>query len=180
MNKVSLWEIFAVFAKIGAFTIGGGYMMIPAIQAEMSRRRWISDEELPDIVAIAQSAPGLLTVNMSIFAGYKLRGIKGSIVATTGAIAAPFIMILLIAMFFASFRTNPVVESIFKGVRPAAVAVIAAYTIKQWSKFRHWWQWCISLATLAFVAMAGISPIYILATVIVCALALTYWREEKK
>ena len=79
---VSLWKIFWVFAKIGAFTIGGGYMMVPAIEAEMRGRGWLSEEELPDIVAIAQSAPGLLTVNMSIFAAYKLRGLAGSIAAT--------------------------------------------------------------------------------------------------
>ena len=85
-KKVSLWQIFTVFAKIGAFTIGGGYAMIPIIQAEMSKRGWISDDELPDIVALSQSAPGVMAVNISIFAGHKLRGIKGSIVATLGSI----------------------------------------------------------------------------------------------
>jgi chromate transporter len=81
-KKVSLWQIFWVFAKIGAFTIGGGYAMIPIIQAEMSRRGWIGDDDLPDIVALSQSAPGVMAVNISIFAGYRLRGIKGSIAAT--------------------------------------------------------------------------------------------------
>ena len=74
-RKVSLWQIFAVFAKIGAFTIGGGYAMIPIIQAEMQRRGWISEEDLPDIVALSQSAPGVMAVNISIFAGHKLRGV---------------------------------------------------------------------------------------------------------
>ena len=85
-KKVPLWQIFLVFAKIGAFTIGGGYAMIPIIQDEMSRKKWIPEDELPDIVALSQSAPGVMAVNISIFAGYRLRGIKGSIAATLGSI----------------------------------------------------------------------------------------------
>ena len=84
MEKVRLSEIFLAFAKIGTFTIGGGYMMIPAIQDELSRRGWVPEEELPDMVALAQSAPGLLTVNMAVFAGHRLRGVPGSVAATLG------------------------------------------------------------------------------------------------
>ena len=96
-ENISLWDIFAVFSKIGAFTIGGGYMMGPAIQEEIIKRGWIAESEMPDIVAVSQSAPGLLTVNMAIFCGYRLRGFKGGLVATLGCILVPFIMILLIA-----------------------------------------------------------------------------------
>ena len=73
-EEVSLWQIFLVFAKLGAFTIGGGYAMIPLIRDEMIKRNWMTDEELPDIIAMAQSAPGVLAVNMSIFVGHKLHG----------------------------------------------------------------------------------------------------------
>ena len=90
----SLWKIFLVFAKIGAFTIGGGYAMIPLIRDEMVRRGWMTDEELPDIIALAQSAPGVLAVNMSVFAGYRLRGVKGSIAAPLGATLPSFLIIL--------------------------------------------------------------------------------------
>ena len=106
-KKVSLWQIFWVFAKIGAFTIGGGYAMIPIIQAEMSRRGWIGDDDLPDIVALSQSAPGVMAVNISIFAGHKLRGFKGSVAATLGSILPSFLIILGIAMFFSAFKDNP-------------------------------------------------------------------------
>ena len=109
-DKVSLWQIFAVFAKIGAFTIGGGYAMIPIIQNEMARRGWISEEELPDIVALSQSAPGVMAVNISIFAGYRMRGVKGSIAATLGSITPSFLFILAIAMLFTTFKDNPWVE----------------------------------------------------------------------
>ena len=101
---VSLWQIFLVFAKIGSFTIGGGYAMIPLIRAELVRRGWISEEELPDVIALAQSAPGILAVNMSIFAGYKMRGFKGSVAATLGSSLPSFLIILLIAMLFTGER----------------------------------------------------------------------------
>ncbi len=176
---VSLWKIFWVFTKIGAFTIGGGYMMVPAIEAEIRKHGWISDEELPDIVALSQSAPGLLTVNMSIFAGYKLRGVRGSIVATLGSIIAPFLIILAIAMFFASFKDNAVIEAIFKGVRPVAVAIIAAYTVKLVRKHTSWWQWAITIAALVGIALLKISAIYILLTIIVFSAALAYYRQRR-
>lgn len=176
---VSLWKIFAVFAKIGAFTIGGGYMMVPAIEAEIRKYGWISDEELPDVVALSQSAPGLLTVNMSIFAGYRLRGIPGSIAATLGSIMAPFLIILAIAMFFTNFKDSAVVEAIFTGVRPVAVAIIAAYTVKLMRRQGRWWQWAVSLATLAGIALLKISAIYILLTTIVLAAVLAFFRQRR-
>ena len=97
----SLWQIFLVFAKIGSFTIGGGYAMIPLISDEIIKRKWLPEEELPDIIALAQSAPGVLAVNMAIFTGYKIRGVKGSIAATLGSVLPSFLIILLIAMLFA-------------------------------------------------------------------------------
>ncbi len=178
--KISLLKIFAVFAKIGAFTIGGGYMMVPAIQAEMSKRQWISDEELPDIVAIAQGAPGLLTVNMAIFAGYKLRGVKGSIVATLGSITPPFLIILAIAIAAANLRDNAIIARILQGVRPVSVAIIAAYMFKlAKTNCKHWWQWAIAVVTLLLVALLKISPIWILLTLIVVAIALTAYKERR-
>ena len=176
---VSLWKIFSVFTKIGAFTIGGGYMMVPAIEAEMRKRSWIDDDELPDIVALSQSAPGLLTVNMAIFAGYKLRGVPGSIVATLGCILAPFVIILLIAMFFSSFKDSPWVISIFKGVRPVAVAIILAYCVKLLRKHTRWWEWLVTAGTLAAMVLLKVSAIYILLTVIVFAAAIAIYRQRR-
>ena len=91
----SLWQIFLVFAKIGSFTIGGGYAMIPLISDEIIKRKWLPEEDLPDIIALAQSAPGVLAVNMAIFTGYKIRGVKGSIAATLGSVLPSFLIILL-------------------------------------------------------------------------------------
>lgn len=179
MNRVSLRKIFSEFAYIGSFTIGGGYMMVPAIEARLRKRGWISDDELSDMVALSQSAPGLLTVNMAIFAGYRLRGIPGSVVATLGCIIAPFLIILAIAMFFSAFSEAPVIQAIFRGVRPVAVAIIAAYAVKLLRRHTRWWEWVITLVAFAAIAFLEISPIYILLTIIVIAAAVMKFREGR-
>ena len=178
-KPVSLWQIFAVFAKIGAFTIGGGYAMIPIIQDEMSRRGWISEEELPDIVALSQSAPGVMAVNISIFAGYRLRGVKGSIAATLGSITPSFCIILAIAMVFTSFKDNPWVVKAFKGIRPAVIALIAVPMVNMAKKCcKAWWAWALAVAALVLVAFLDVSPIYILLCVIAVAFGFTYYKEK--
>ncbi len=179
-KKVSLWQIFAVFAKIGAFTIGGGYAMIPLIQAEMSRRGWISDDELPDIVALSQSAPGVMAVNISIFAGHKLRGFKGSLAATLGSITPSFLMILAIAMFFTAFKDNPWVERAFKGIRPVVISLIAVPMVNMAKKScKSWWAWLLAIGSLVLVAFLNVSPIYIILCVMVLGFSITYYREGK-
>lgn len=179
MQKVSLWNIFAVFAKIGAFTIGGGYTMVPAIESEMKRMHWLDDDELPDIVALSQSAPGLLTVNMAIFAGYRLRGVPGSIMATLGCILPPFAIILLIAVFFSNFKDNRIVTAVFSAVRPAAVAIIAAYTVKLIRRNKRLWiSLPVTVTTALLVAFLKISPIYILLVLIICTAGISSYRHR--
>ena len=176
----SLWKIIGVFAKIGAFTIGGGYAMIPLIENEMRKRGWIPEEELPDIIALAQAAPGVLAVNVSIFAGYKLRGVKGSIAATFGTVLPSFLAILAIAMFMSNFQDNPVVIRIFDGIRPVVVSLIAVPMINMARKGnKTWWAWVLSAVVLILVAFLKVSPIYILLTVIVLGLGATYLREQR-
>lgn len=180
-EEVSLWQIFTVFAKIGAFTIGGGYAMIPLIRDEMIKRDWMSDEELPDIIAMAQSAPGVLAVNMSIFVGHKLRGVKGSVVATLGSVIPSFVAILLIAMVFTNFRDNPVVERIFKGIRPVVVSLIAVPMINMARKNnKTWLAWAISAVTLFLVAFLSFSPVYILLVLIVVSAGIAVIRDKKE
>ena len=178
-KKVSLWQIFWVFAKIGAFTIGGGYAMIPLIQAEMSRRGWISDDELPDIVALSQSAPGVMAVNISIFAGHKLRGVRGSIAATLGSILPSFAIILAIAMFFSTYKDNPWVERAFRGIRPVVISLIAVPMVRMAQKScKSWWAWLLAVASLVLVAFLNVSPIYIIMCVLVLGFSITYYRMK--
>lgn len=181
MRKVSLWQLFAVFAKIGAFTIGGGYAMIPIIERELGRRGWLPSEELPDIVALSQSAPGIMAVNISIFAGYRLRGIKGSIAATLGTVTPSFLIILAIAMFFSAFKDNPWVERAFKGIRPVVIALIAVPMLNMArTACTSWWKWLIAVAALLLVAFLNVSPVYILMVVLVLGFSVTYYTEKWK
>lgn len=176
----SYWQIFITFAKIGAFTIGGGYAMLPVIQNEIIRKGWLTEEDFTDIVALAQSAPGLLAVNISIFTGYKLMGTKGSIVATLGSILPSFIIILLIAMLFSGYQDNPIVIKVFKGIRPVVVALIAVPMINMARKAnRKWWAWILSAVVLALVGFLQVSPIYILLCVIVISISLAMSRNRK-
>ncbi len=180
MNKVPLWKIFAVFAKIGAFTIGGGYAMIPLIRDEMSRRGWIPEEDLPDIVALSQSAPGVMAVNISIFAGHRLRGLKGSIVATLGSVLPSFLAILAIAMFFTAFKDNPWVVKAFQGIRPAVIALILVPMVDMARKScKKWWAWLLAVLSLVAVAFLSVSPIYIILCVAVLGFSVTRLREKK-
>lgn len=157
-------ESFGIFFKIGAFTIGGGYAMVPLIENEIvTKRKWIAQEDFIDLLAISQSAPGILAVNISIFIGYKLRGIRGSIITSLGTILPSFIIILAIALFFHSFKDNPIVERIFKGIRPAVVALIAAptFTMGRSAKINRHNLW-IPVVSALLIWLLGFSPIWII------------------
>ena len=120
-------KLFISFFKIGAFTFGGGWAMIPLIEREVvDKQNWIKREDFVDALAIAQSLPGVLAVNISILIGNKFRGLKGCLTATLGTILPSFLIILAIAIWFVQTYDNPVVERIFKGIRPAVVALIVS------------------------------------------------------
>ena len=174
-------KIFTTFAKIGAFTIGGGYAMIPIIQREVVEKNgWIEEKDFMDILAISQSAPGILAVNISIFLGYRLRGVKGSIVATLGSALPSFLIILLIAMFFTGYQDNPTIIKIFKGIRPAVVALIAVPMINMAKKAKlNIYTGMLAAATAALIIFLKVSPLYILLVVGVIFTALTVGRNKR-
>ena len=179
-QQASLWKLFGVFAKMGAFTIGGGYAMLPLIEQEMTSRGWISQEDIQDIIVLAQSAPGILAVNMAIFTGHKIKGLAGSIVAAVGAVLPSLLIILLIAMFFTEFRDNDIVRRIFQGVRPAAVALILVPAVRMaQSGCKSWWTWAIAIASLLGVAFLKISPIWIILTTISVAAGISILNQKK-
>lgn len=123
-NKVSLLDLFGVFAKIGGLTIGGGLAMIAVIERELvQKRKWITEEELLDMIAVAESTPGVIAVNSATFIGYKLRGFLGSLLATIGVVAPSFVIISLIALVFEWFLGFELVTWAFKGAN-AAVAIL--------------------------------------------------------
>ena len=177
---VSLWEIFWIFAKIGAFTIGGGIPMIVAIKSELTKRKWLNDEDFVDIITLAQTAPGLFAANIAILTGNKLRGTKGSIVATIASCLPPFLIILLIAMFFTGFKDNEYVIRAFKGIRPVVVALIGVPMIDMIKATKmRWWSWIIVVTSMTLVCFMKVSPIYILICVIVVALFISWYNNRR-
>lgn len=131
-DTAPLLPLFLTFMKIGAFTFGGGWAMISIIRREIvERHKWIKDEDFLDLLAVAQSLPGILAVNIAVSVGDRLRGMKGSLAAAIGTILPCFLIILTIAIFLTPdlITSNPVVTSIFKGIRPAVVALIVAPVI---------------------------------------------------
>lgn len=154
----------SIFFKIGLFTIGGGYAMIPLIEDEIvTKRNWISKEDFLDLLAIAQSAPGVMAINIAIFIGYKLRGIRGSLATTLGVVLPSFIIILAIAMFFHNFKDNLIVERIFKGIRPAVVALIAAptFSMAKMAKINRYTVW-IPIVSALLIWLLDFSPVWII------------------
>lgn len=159
-----LWEMFLTFLKIGAFTFGGGFAMIPIIQEEIvTKRGWIGEEDFLDTISIAQSSPGPIAVNTSIFVGYRIKGLKGALVCTFGAILPSFVIILLFAMSFSKFRDNLILEKIFAGIRPAVVALIfsAVYSISYKSHF-HFKGLIVAFIVTIIIVFLNINPIYLI------------------
>ena len=157
-------ESFGIFFKIGAFTIGGGYAMVPLIENEIvTKRKWLSQDDFMDLLAISQSAPGILAVNISIFIGYKLRGIRGSMVTALGTILPSFLIILAIALFFSNYQDNVYIERVFKGIRPAVVALIAAptFTMAKSAKINRYTIW-IPVISALLIWLLDFSPIWII------------------
>ncbi|MBO5975165.1 MAG: chromate transporter [Paludibacteraceae bacterium] len=155
---------FLSFLKIGSFTIGGGYAMIPLIEKEVvGDKHWLTKEDFLDILALAQSSPGILAVNVSIFVGYRLKGIRGSIVTALGTILPSFLIILLIAIFFESYKNNVWVEAVFKGIRPAVVALIAVpvFNLAKSAKLNYK-TFFIPVISALLIWLLGVSPIWII------------------
>lgn len=126
-----LWDLFFTFLRIGAFTIGGGYAMLPLIQKEtVEKRQWVGEEEFAEIIGLSQTAPGAIAINSSIYLGFRVAGFPGAIFAVTGMVVPSLVIILTIALFFERFSTIPAVKAIFNGVRPAVMGLILAALFK--------------------------------------------------
>lgn len=153
--------LFKTFFKIGMVTFGGGYAMIPMIEAEIvDRYKWVKKEEFLDLIAIAQSCPGVFAINISTFIGYKLRKTPAAIVASVATALPSFLIILLIAMFFHQFSENKIVAAAFAGIRPAVVALIAVptFNLAKSAKINLANCWIPILCALA-IWIVGVNPI---------------------
>lgn len=164
LETTNLWNLALIFTKIGAFTIGGGFAMIPLIEDEIvNKHRFMDAQEFMDLLAVAQSVPGVLAIKMATFVGYRMHGIWGSFVISIATALPSFCMILLIAIFFQNFQDNVIVEHIFKGIRPAVVALIAVptFNLGKRAKLNRYTVWIPILSALVIWGL-GFSPIYVI------------------
>ena len=175
-----LFELFRSFFRIGLFTFGGGYAMIPLIQAEVERHaNWqIGRTEFLDLLTLAQTVPGPIALNTAVFIGYKSRGYAGAVATTLGIIIPSFVIILVIALLFADVRHNPVVDAAFKGMRPAVVALIIGPVISL-ARGMHWSMLFVIAGTALAVWYLSWSPIYILLAAALTGIGWVLYTSKK-
>lgn len=131
MQNIKLRELFYIFLRIGGFTFGGGYAMLPLIEKELvDEKKYLTDQEYLDILAVVQGIPGVIAINSSLFIGYKLRGVAGALSAVAGISLPSVIIITLIANPLVAMQNNPLITHIFKGIRACVVVLIF------WAGFR--------------------------------------------
>ncbi len=156
--------------------------MIPLMEdIIVDKRHWLDREEFMDILSVSQAMPGVFAVNMATNIGYKLKGVKGSVVAVVGNIIVPVAIILLLAMVFRQFRENQVVEAVFKGLRPAVVALIAAPVFKMAKTARISWQNCwIPILSALLIWLMGVSPVIVILVAAIGGFAYSRIKMRKE
>lgn len=160
-KPTSLWTLFLSFFKIGAFTFGGGYAMIPIIEKEaIEKQHWITDSDMLDIIAIAESTPGVLAVNTATFVGYKVRRFWGSLVATLGVVLPAFVVISILSYCIAQVRDNLWVAAAFEGIRAAVVVLIlnAVFKLAKGCE-KNWFSYALMAVAFLLVALLNLPVI---------------------
>lgn len=172
-----LFQLFWTFFKIGTFTFGSGYAMIPMIKKEVvDKKKWFEAEDFFNQFTLASSAPGPFALNTAVFVGYKVRGWWGALASVLGAVLPSFTIILLIAMYFTEVRDNPVVAAAFKGIMPAVTALIAVPFFKM-VKSLKWYFIPLALVVMVAIWKFGLSPVWCLLAGGVAGLAITFFKK---
>lgn len=178
---VRLRELFGVFLRIGAFTLGGGYAMLSMVEMQIvTKKKYIPKDEFWNLIAVIQTLPGVFAINTALYVGYKLRGMKGALVAALGAALPSFVAILLISIFFTNFRENEYVERVFKGIRPCVIALIFVPAIRLIKNLKKSWKilW-IPFVAAFLIWWLKVSPILIIVVACVTAVLLEMYSYKK-
>ena len=173
MNEII--ELFTLFFKLGAFTIGGGIAMLPLLQHSLiEEKKWFTQEEFIDVVAVCQSLPGVIAVNMATYVGYKKKGFAGSLVSTIGVVLPSFVMILIIANLISSLGDNPYLNGAMAGFRAAALGLIIV-AVLQMAPAVFKGGWTIAAAVLSFVLIAvfNVNTAYVILLFVALGVAST-------
>lgn len=153
-NKiVSVLKLFLTFLKVGAFTFGGGYAMIPIIQKEtVEKRKWVNNNDILDILAISESTPGPISVNAATYIGFKVAGFWGSFFATLGLVIPSFVIIYIISFFYKTFMSWSIVQAAFKGLSVGVIILLFSAVLKLRKSVPHNWL-SVVLFSLTLVGM---------------------------
>ena len=176
-----VFQLFATFFKIGAFTLGGGYAMLSMVEkAVVDQKKWIPADEFWDMITIVQSLPGVFAVNTALYVGHKIAGRKGAAAAMLGAIIPSIVIILLLATVFREYQNHPVVERVFKGIRPCVVALILSPSLRMIKSAKLTWKTAvIPIATVFLIWWCKVSPTIIILAAIAGSLAYAVIMERK-
>lgn len=164
-----LWTLYILFFRMGAVTFGGGMAMLPILRREIVQaREWMSEEDIIDYYALSQGLPGIIAINVSVFIGYKRRGIPGAVASALGMVSPCIIIISIIAFFLAGFQDNPYVKHALAGISVCVSALILDAVVGLWKKgVKDAFGVVVCLVMLALSVFTSISPILL---VIACAL----------
>ena len=176
-----LLELFILFFKLGAFTIGGGIAMLPLLRNTLvEEKKWFDEEEFVDIVSVCQSLPGVVAINMATYVGYKKKGLAGSLISTVGVVMPSFVMILLIATFISNMGDNPVVNGAMAGLRAAALGLVVVAVIQMASKvFKGFWTIVAAAASFILIAVFNINTAYVILLFVTLGIASAFIGGNK-
>lgn len=176
-----VWQVFASFFRIGAFTFGGGYAMIPLIQKEaVEKRKWITDDDILEIIAIAESTPGPIAINSATFVGYRAAGVLGSVFATLGVVLPSFVVILALSFVLRQFQELEAVRYAFAGIRAGVLALL----IKSlWSMYKKspkgWPAYIVMAASFLLTAILDVNVIFVIIGCAVFGLVTSFYLERR-
>ena len=159
-----LWKVFATFFKIGAFTFGGGYAMIPLIQKEaVDKNGWVTEDDILDIIAIAESTPGPIAINSATFVGYRACGVLGSVAATLGVVLPSFVLIFAISFVLRQFQQIKAVQYAFQGIRAGVLALLCKALWGMYKKNqKNWASYIVMAGSFLLTAIVDVSVLPVL------------------
>ena len=177
----TLWQVFATFFKIGAFTFGGGYAMIPLIQREtVDNHKWVTEDDILEIIAIAESTPGPIAINSATFVGYRTCGVLGSVAATLGVVLPSFVIIFAISFVLRQFQELKAVQYAFQGIRAGVMALLCKALWGMYKKNKkNWASYTIMAGSFLLTAVLDVSVLPVLAGCAVFGLVTAKIMERK-
>jgi len=181
-KRIIYWKLFISMFQISSFTFGGGFVIIPLIRKKfVNQLGWMTEEEMLDVVAIAQSSPGAVAVNVASQVGFHLGGSKGTLAAVSGTLIPPMLWLSIISLCYDAFRTSPVVDAFLRSMQPAVAAVILSASLSMLTSLKHKEKittWLLFAGSL-LLSVLGVKAVYILLFGAVLGILVTLWEVKR-